>query len=115
MKRFMFGVLCCALMGTALPTLARDLTPPEKKIIMDVINGQLKDPDSAKYYWQGYKEGDIYCAHVNSKNSYGGYGGKTLIIMDVTIDAKGYINWAQGRVEPDPLFNKTCTKRGYSV
>lgn len=115
MKRIMLGVLCCTLMGTALPTLARDLTPPEKKIIMDVINDQLKDPDSAKYYWQDYKEGDIYCAHVNAKNSYGGYGGKTLIILGVKTDARGNINFAEGRIESDPIFNKTCTKRGYSV
>lgn len=31
MKRIILGVLCCTLLGTALPTLARDLTPPEKK------------------------------------------------------------------------------------
>ncbi|WP_272867578.1 hypothetical protein [Obesumbacterium proteus] len=31
MKRIILGVLCCTLMGTALPTLSRDLTMTEKK------------------------------------------------------------------------------------
>ena len=115
MKCIMLGVLCCTLMGAALPTLARDLTMPEKKIIMDVINDQLKDPDSAKYYWQSDLGGEGYCAHVNAKNSYGGYGGRMLIIMDVKRDAKGRINWAQGMATDNSIFFPTCTKAGYKI
>lgn len=115
MKRIILGVLCCTLMGAALPTLARDLTPPEKKIIMDVINDQLKDPDSAKYYWQNDLGGETYCALVNSKNSYGGYGGKMPIIMGGKRDANGRINWAQGMVTNDSVFFPTCTKAGYKI
>lgn len=115
MKRIMLGVLCCTLMGTALPTLARDLTPPEKKVIMDVVNGQLKDPGSAKYYWQDYKEEGVYCAHVNAKNSYGGYGGKTPILMSVKKDGKGRINSAQGGILSDSLSDHICIDAGYKI
>lgn len=115
MKRIMLGVLCATLLGTTLPTLARDLTPPEKKVIMDVINDQLKDPDSAKYYWLDDLGGGTYCAHVNSKNAYGGYAGKTPIMTEVKRDAKGRINWAQGMIVNDPILYPICTKAGYKI
>ncbi|KKI45205.1 hypothetical protein [Hafnia alvei] len=115
MKRIILGALCCTLLGTALPTLARDLTPPEKKVIMDVVNDQLKDPESAKYHWQADQGGEIYCAHVNSKNSYGGYAGKTPILMDVERDARGRINSAQGGILSDSLSDHICTDAGYKI
>jgi hypothetical protein len=44
--------------------------------VEDVVRGQLKDPDSAKFSEVEYFESrQIACGKVNAKNSFGGYVG----------------------------------------
>ena len=52
-----------------------------------VIASALKDPDSAKFKDERVAATGSYCAEVNSKNSYGAYGGFKRIISDTACTA----------------------------
>jgi hypothetical protein len=70
---------------TSLPSLssssARDLTPDEKKVIMDTLADVIKDPASAKFLWAKVpgnlpsNEPVYYCAAVNAKSPHPAYNG----------------------------------------
>lgn len=100
---------------TSFSVTARELLPKEKAVIEDVIKQRLKDPDSVKFYWQDYKGGTTYCAHVNAKNSYGGYAGKALLIAGVKTNARGEIVSAEVTTHNDNMMDSICLKRGYQV
>ena len=108
-------VFACIATVMTSNALARDLSKKEKSLIEQAAKEQLKDPESANFYWQDYKGGSIYCAHVNSKNSYGGYAGKSLLLVGVKNDSEGNISSASVSIRSDNLMNEICTKRGYSV
>lgn len=110
------GLLAVAIAITCNVAIARDLSPKEKGIIEKAAKQQLKDPDSAKFYWQDYKGGSTYCAHVNSKNSYGGYSGKALLLVGVKLDDKGQIKAAEPYIhegDMKTMMSPICTKAGY--
>ena len=116
MKRKIGGVvIACLAMVVTSGAAARELQPKEKVIIEQATKAQLKDPDSATFYWQDYKGGDVYCAHVNAKNSYGGFAGKALLLVGVKNDSHGNITSADVSIRSDNMMDKICTKRGYSV
>lgn len=118
MKKLIVSVITLALVATVTSVNARELTAKEKDIITAKVKAQLKDPDSAKIEWQDYKGGSGYCAHVNAKNSYGGYAGKALIIASVKKDESGKIISADAWVHSDDmeeLMKPICTKEGYSA
>ena len=116
MRQIILGMLCCSMLGNAPAVAARDLTPREQKVIMGVIDAKLRDPVGAKYFWQDYKEGDVYCAHVNSRLQYGGYSGKIPIILELKRDGNGQIKRANGVVSNDSLLlMKFCTEAGYKT
>lgn len=110
------AIIGCLAMVAASGAVARELSMKEKGIIEEVAKQQLKDPDSAKFYWQDYRGGSIYCAHVNSKNSYGGYAGKALLIAGVKTDNKGTIISADVMVHGSDTASMSapiCTEEGY--
>lgn len=116
MKRYLTGILLCALVGTASNAMARELSTKEKGIIAAKITAQLKDPDSAKITWEDYKGGEGYCAHVNAKNSYGGYSGNALVIASVKTDTAGNIISADAWVhsgDTENMMKPICLKAGY--
>lgn len=116
MKLKVFGaIIGCFAMVAASGSVARELSPKEKSLIEQVAKQQLKDPDSAKFYWQDYKGGDIYCAHVNAKNSYGGFAGKALLLVGVKNDSKGNITSAEVSIRSDNMMDKICTDIGYKA
>jgi hypothetical protein len=115
MKKITGALMVAALTVTSVAAQARELSPKEKGIIEDVTKQQLKDPESARFFWQDYKGGEIYCAHVNAKNSYGGYAGKSLLIAGVKTSSNGEIISAEVTTHNDSLMNPICTKRGYKV
>ncbi|STD30339.1 hypothetical protein DCF79_04765 [Edwardsiella tarda] len=115
MRKLILLALCSVSALASTSVMARELAQSEKQVIMDVVNSRLKDPYSAKYTWQDYKGGETYCAWVNSKNSYGGYVGNQVIIMDVRKDNLGKIVWAQGGLSDDPISYPICTDDGYRV
>ncbi|EOV0692114.1 hypothetical protein ACOIE4_001203 [Klebsiella variicola] len=99
--------------GTAA---ARELTASEKKVIEESAKQKLKDPDSAKIYWQPDMGGDAYCAQINAKNSYGGYAGKALLLAGVKRDSQGKIIEAGVSIDSDDiaeLMMPICTDAGY--
>lgn len=116
MKRKIGGaIIICLTMAVASGAAARDLSAKEKGIIEQATKQQLKDPDSATFYWQDYKGGDIYCAHVNAKNSYGGFAGKSLLLVGVKTDSKGGIISADVSIRSDNMMDKICTEIGYKA
>jgi hypothetical protein len=53
----------------------RDLTPEEKKVIMDAVGPSLRNTGSAKYHWAPFPtvvtEGSVnYCAIVDAQSPY---------------------------------------------
>lgn len=113
MKKVTGGLLVAALAFTSHLAVARELLPKEKGLIANAVKQQLKDPDSAKFFWQDYKGGDIYCAHVNAKNSYGGFSGKALVLAGIKNDARGEIISAEASIRSDSMMNSICTDAGY--
>ena len=68
----------------------RDLTPPEKKAIVDAVAPSLRDPGSAKYRWAKIPmvvtENSVnYCAMVNAKSPYPAYDGEQAYIVEARI------------------------------
>ena len=68
----------------------RDLTPQEKKIIVDAVAPSLRDPASAKYRWAKFpvvvtEDSVNYCAIVNAKSPYPAYDGKQAYIVEARV------------------------------
>jgi hypothetical protein len=73
---------------SAAPAAQRDLTPQEKKIIVDAVAPSLRDPGTAKYRWAKFPmvpESDelAYCATVDAKSPYAAYNGHQAYIVDI--------------------------------
>jgi hypothetical protein len=76
----------------------RDLTPQEKKIIVDAVAPSLKEPGAAKYKWTKFpivppSDEVSYCATVDAKSPYAAYSGHQAYIVDVKV-AGGHITSA---------------------
>lgn len=109
-------IIACIATFLTSNVIARELSTTEKGIIQQAAKQQLKDPDSARFYWQEYRGSSIYCAHVNSKNSYGGYAGKSLLIAGVKNDSKGSITSAEVMIHGNDTASISapiCTEEGY--
>jgi hypothetical protein len=67
----------------------RELTPAEKKIIVDAIAPSLREPGSAKYRWakiSNAPEGSVnYCGMVTAKSPYPSYSGLQAYILEATV------------------------------
>ena len=68
----------------------RDLTPQEKKIIVDAIVPSLKEPEAAKYKWTKFpmvppSDEVSYCATVDAKSPYAAYSGHQSYIVDTKV------------------------------
>ena len=68
----------------------RDLTPQEKKVIVDAIAPSLKEPGAAKYKWTKFpmvppSDEVSYCATVDAKSPYAAYSGHQSYIVDTKV------------------------------
>jgi len=68
----------------------RDLTPQEKKIIVDAVAPSLKEPGAAKYKWTKFpivppSDEVSYCATVDAKSPYAAYSGHQAYIIDAKV------------------------------
>ncbi len=68
----------------------RDLTPQEKKIIVDAVAPSLKEPAAAKYKWTKFpmvppSDEVSYCATVDAKSPYAAYSGHQSYIVDTKV------------------------------
>jgi len=80
--------------GSAAATPAgggeRDLTPQEKKAIVDAVAPSLRDPASAKYKWTKFpmvvtEDSVNYCGIVDGKSPYPAYNGKQAYIVEAKV------------------------------
>ena len=80
-----------ALAPAATPaSQLRDLTPQEKKIIVDAVAPSLKEPGAAKYKWTKFpivppSDEVSYCATVDAKSPYAAYSGHQAYIIDAKV------------------------------
>jgi hypothetical protein len=71
-------------------TQQRDLTPQEKKIIVEAVAPSLRDAGAAKYRWTKFpvvpESDDVaYCATVDAKSPYAAYSGRQSYIVDAKV------------------------------
>jgi hypothetical protein len=76
----------------------RDLTPQEKKIVIDAIAPSLREPGSAKYKWAKFpivppSDEVSYCGIVDAKSPYAAYNGRQAYIVDTKVSG-GHITSA---------------------
>jgi hypothetical protein len=76
----------------------RDLTPQEKKIVIDAIAPSLREPGSAKYKWAKFpmvppSDEVSYCGVVDAKSPHAAYDGRQAYIVDTKVSG-GHITAA---------------------
>jgi len=76
----------------------RDLTPQEKKIVIDAIAPSLREPGSAKYKWTKFpivppSDEVSYCGVVDAKSPHTAYDGRQAYIVDTKVSG-GHITAA---------------------
>jgi hypothetical protein len=80
------------------PSQLRDLTPDEKKIIVEAVAPSLRDSGAAKYKWTRFPmvppSNEVsYCATVDAKSPYAAYSGHQAYIVDTKVSG-GHITSA---------------------
>ncbi len=96
----------------------RDLTPAEKKIIMDAVGLSLVDPKSARYRWTKFPEMTAqdsvnYCAIVVGRDSYPAYSGRQAYIVETKVLGGRVIAATMGLIaggKDVALVAKMCAK-----
>jgi hypothetical protein len=96
----------------------RDLTPAEKKIIMDAVGLNLVDPKSARYHWAKFPEMTTqdsvnYCATVDGKSPYPAYNGRQAYIVEAKVLGGRVIAATMGLIaggKDTALVAKMCAK-----
>jgi hypothetical protein len=111
-------VLNILVAATAIAASSSVPTAKERAAVSRAVGQSLKDAASAQFRWQKKQSGAVYCAEVNSKNSYGGYSGfsKFLVVFKDRL----------GLADPSPVVmigevdgpmvetvSKTCSEAGY--
>jgi hypothetical protein len=81
----------------------RDLTPPEKKIVMDAIAPSLREPGSAKYKWAKFpmvppSDEVSYCGIVDAKSPHAAYDGRQAYIVDTKVSGGHIISAVLGLI-----------------
>jgi hypothetical protein len=98
----------------------RDLTPEEKKVIMDAVAGSLRNPGSAKYHWATFPavvtEGSVnYCATVDAHSPYAAYSGRQAYVVTAQMSGNRVSSAVIGLVaggKDFALVTKMCAKYG---
>lgn len=106
--------------GAAASTVAgqRDLTPEEKKIIVDAVAPNLVDAKSAKYHWAKFPDMTMqdsvnYCATVDGKSPYPAYNGRQAYIVETKVLGGRVIAATMGLIaggKDTALVAKMCAK-----
>ena len=113
-------MLALSAAGTPGPG-GRDLTPDEKKVIVDAVAAAIKDPASAKYRWSKYGRGgrpgasENYCAMVNAKSQYGPYSGLQAYVVSVSLTNGRITSAVVGAIaggKDIPVIRKICQRYG---
>jgi hypothetical protein len=102
------------------PTQLRELTPEEKKIIVDAVAPSLRDPGSAKYKWTKFpmvpaSDQVSYCATVDAKSPYAAYNGRQAYIVDTKVSGGHITSASMGLItggKDIPIVANMCAKHG---
>jgi hypothetical protein len=98
----------------------RDLTPEEKKVIMDAVGPSLRNPGSAKFYWAKFpamvtEDSVNYCATVDAQSPYAAYNGRQAYVVTVQMSGNRVSSAVIGLVaggKDFALVTKMCAKYG---
>jgi hypothetical protein len=98
----------------------RDLTPQEKKAIVDSVAPSLRDPGSAKYKWAKIPtivtdESVNYCATVDAKSPYPAYSGHQAYIVEAHMSGNKVSSAVMGLIAGGKDFaivTNMCAKYG---
>jgi hypothetical protein len=76
----------------------RDLTPQEKKVIMDAVAPSLRNPGSARYKWAKFPtvvtDNTVnYCAVVDAQSPFPAYNGAQAYIVEADMSG-GHVTGA---------------------
>jgi hypothetical protein len=104
--------------AAAASAAQRDLTPEEKKVIVDAVAPNLKDPASAKYHWAKFpamplEDSVNYCATVEAKSPYPAYDGRQAYIVETKVLGGRVIGATMGLIaggKDVALVAKMCAK-----
>lgn len=84
MKKTIFLLLSVAMLSAQAAPKTKVAPKPKVdpiEVAHERIKELLKDPDSAKFRSEFVSKTGAVCGFVNSKNSYGGYGGFTRYVV----------------------------------
>jgi hypothetical protein len=98
----------------------RDLTPEEKRVIMDAVAQSLRNPGSAKYHWAKFPavvtEGSVnYCATVDAESPHAAYNGRQAYVVQAQISGNRVSSAVIGLVaggKDFALVTNMCAKYG---
>jgi hypothetical protein len=98
----------------------RDLTPQEKKVIMDAIGPSLRNPGSAKYRWARFpavvtEDSVNYCATVDAQSPYAAYNGRQAYIVEAQMSGNRVSSAVLGLIAGGKdfgLVSNMCAKYG---
>jgi hypothetical protein len=99
----------------------RDLSPQEKKAIVDAISPSLREASAAKYHWAKFPTviptgGTVnYCASVDAKSPYAAYSGHQDYIVETRVDGGQVTSAVIGLIaggKDAVLVTKMCAKYG---
>jgi hypothetical protein len=131
MKAFFVASAAAALLGGCVSTepgkLAAEAQPvtlsaAETNMVEAAMKGVLKDPESARFervkaILKPSTGVTLVCGLVNSKNSFGGYTGRSMFAGTLTRGAKPafQVNAAAGDPDENPPIVRACEFEGIRV
>ncbi|MBO0718768.1 MAG: hypothetical protein J2P55_15750 [Rhizobiales bacterium] len=98
----------------------RDLTPEEKKVIMDAVGPSLRNAGAAKYHWAQFPavvtDASVnYCATVDAQSPYAAYNGRQAYVVTAQMSGNRVSSAVIGLVaggKDFALVTKMCAKYG---
>jgi hypothetical protein len=98
----------------------RDLTPAEKKAIIEAVAPSLRNPGSAKYRWAKFPvvvtDNSVnYCAVVNADSPYPAYNGEQAYIVEARMTGNKVTSAVMGLIaggKDRAIVATMCAKYG---
>ena len=97
----------------------RDLTPQEKRVIVDALALSIREPGSAKYRWAKFPVAAAdrvnYCGTVDAKSPYPAYSGHQAYIVEARVVGGRVSSAVVGLIaggKDAALVSKMCAKYG---
>jgi uncharacterized protein YceK len=106
--------------AAAVPVGQRDLTPQEKKAIVDAVAPSLRNPGAARYRWAKFptvvtEDSVNYCAMVDAQSPYAAYNGRQAYIVEAHLSGGHVSSAVMGLIaggKDITIVNEMCAKYG---